>query len=131
MNAKIRAHRILRHLKNYEAAASDSLLSAEVSSLGQIIGVYHNLSGINVFIYVDGISWKNNSLTNQIRYLQIDAIKLPDGLRSKSLNVCLVDGTSYQVPFDGNDGKTFDSLEVLRFLERVRCDIQDFPSVQM
>ncbi len=126
MNAKIRAHRILRHLKNYQDAASNSLLSAEASSLGQIIGVYRNLDGINVFIYADGISWKNNRLTNQIRYLQIEAIKLPNSLRSKSLIVWLVDGTSHEVPFDGNDGKTFDSLEVLRFLERVRSDIHDF-----
>lgn len=56
-----------------------------------------------------------------IRFSEVVSVSLPEGKSSKAICFVLNDGESAVVPFTGGDNFS-DSLEVLRFLDRVIND---------
>ncbi len=128
MNPKSRAHRILRHIKNYESAESNDCIDIKTSTLGPFLGTYKNEDGSNILFYDRGISWTSLGASYFAAYDEIKDVLLVDEKKSKALQIETKGGNSHLLPVDGHNGRFFDSLEVYRYLKRTLSDIQDFPN---
>jgi hypothetical protein len=132
MNASIRAHRILRGKKRFESAATIADNDWTISpseKIGSLIGICRNAEygRPDLLICCFGIEWQEEDRKITIRYDSIERVELTNGKQSKSLELVLGDDRSVVMPVAGNDGKFFDSLEMLRFLMRVMKDLIEYP----
>jgi hypothetical protein len=128
MKTSIRAQRILGHLANYkkfDPQATRSLLS--ISYLGEPLGLYENIFILDndIGIFSDGLVWFKNEDIIPIRFSEIVSTSLPNEKDSKAICLVLNTGKSMSIPFTGGADNFSDSLEILRFLDRVMNDIKN------
>lgn len=127
MNASIRAHRILRAMPNYRKASSvdGGLFDLEDVRLGDAVGYYQNPGDGEpiIGIFSGGIAWSDNGRSISLRFIDFYEVSLPDGKESKEIMLLMRDGMRYSLPIKGQRANFFDSLEMLRFIDRVLADI--------
>jgi hypothetical protein len=128
MNPTARAHRILVPLKNYKKAepTDDFFLRLSEARLGEPLGCYQNetTSIGNIGVFTEGLSWLDGDNLIVVRYENISEVTLPGDKSSRSLLLKKNDGHSIWLPITGGNEKFFDSLEMLRFLDRVTGEIR-------
>lgn len=128
MNVSVRAHRILAALANYRKAeqVNDSLAKFADSQLGQLIGSYRNPApqSEEIGIFSSGLAWFQNEHVITIPFVAITELTLANGKESEGLLLTIFDGRQVQLPIRGQCGRFFDSLTVMRFLDRVTKDLQ-------
>jgi hypothetical protein len=128
MNAAIRAHRILAALANYQKAEqTDSWpLKLAASQLGEPIGCYRNpgSDGEVIGIFANGLTWLEGTDAVGLLFRDIAEVTLPSGKQSEGLLLKMRNGWQHQLPVKGQRGKFFDSMEMLRFLNRVMQDLR-------
>lgn len=128
MNTAIRAHRILAAMANYRMAAQTDawLLKLSNGRLGEPIGYYRNpgLEAEMIGVFSDGLAWYENDRSVAFRFADVSEVVLPTGKESEGLLLKMQDGEQIHLPVRGQRGKFFDSMEMLRFLDRVIHDIQ-------
>lgn len=131
MNVKSRAHRILRRLHPYQAIEShdnsDSLLP-HLPPDEFWIGIYRNLPGSiesAVAFSSEQLHVNEGDGWTSVKYREILDSQISQD--KSSANEILVRTSDYNlpVPIWGVDGKTRDVFEVLRFLNRVREDLNE------
>ena len=123
MNAAIRAHRILAALANYQKVESTDDWPSKPSGeyLGEPIGCYRNPGpqGDVIGVFVEGLTWFESGRAVDLRFADIAEGTLPSGKESEGLLLKVRDGRQLQLPVKGQRGQFFDSMEMLRFLDRV------------
>lgn len=126
METIVRVHRILKPLESFEILTSESEVASRKSNeFPRLpIGVYKNpgRDGVAVYIYDDGLSWVDAGNQYEIKYDEIASVELLDGKGSSHLVFELMNGNSAGMPILGSRENFHDSLEVLRFLDRVLAD---------
>lgn len=131
MNARIRAKRILEPLRGFryienenEGPAGEGPAGACTRTLGGIIGCYDNVREENgrIWIYEDGLVWCTENERQSIHFDEIVQVFSRGEKRSVEIKLIKNNGQVLVWPFDGNDGTHFESLEMLRFLDRVMSD---------
>jgi hypothetical protein len=126
MTAPVRAYRILRKLKNYrDVSAIEDACDELPSELGGLIGSYRNF-GQNqaiVWFFSEGIAVTDRNGVEAFSFRDIKKVDLPNEKLSQALSVWLWNGACVNLPIQGGEGKFKDSLEVLRFLQRVLADL--------
>ena len=129
MNAAIRAHRILAALSNYRKAghADDWPSKSSGEHLGEPIGTYRNPGpqGDVIGIFADGLTWIHSGRAVDLRFTDIAEVMLPNGKESEGLLLKVRDGKQIELPVRGRQGRFFDSMEMLRFLDRVTRDLRE------
>ena len=127
MNTAIRAHRILSAMVNYEKAgeAGSSLCNLTDGRLGEYIGCYRNPGpdGAVIGIFADGLAWHTKGCIFEFNFSDLIEVVLMNGKESEGLLLKARDGRELQLPIKGQRGRFFDSLEMLRFLDRVMQDL--------
>lgn len=127
MHTAVRAHRILTALTNYQEAGKVDDWPAELSGvhLGEPIGWYRNPGpqGDVIGIFADGLGWSQNGQAVDLVFADIVEVTLPSGKESEGLLLMVRDGRQLQLPVKGQRGQFFDSMEMLRFLDRVMQDL--------
>ena len=128
MNAAIRAHRILAALTNYQKAeqAYDWPVTLPASHLGGPIGYYRN-SGVDgevIGIFANGLAWIEGAHSVELLFTDIAEVTLPSGKESEGLLLKMRNDGQLKLPVKGQRGKFFDSMEMLRFLDRVMQDLR-------
>ncbi len=128
MDTSIRAKRILTQLGNYQAIdlAQDRPSSLSDVNLGTPIGRYRNSDVQNdvIWIFENGLAWFERDQVTSLRFDELAEVMLPDGKESERLQLKTKDGKPFQLPVRGHRGRFLDSLEMLRFLDRVMQDMQ-------
>lgn len=128
MDAAVRAHRILGAMTNYEniRPTDDELMMRAGGRLGKPIGCYRNPGpdGEVIGILADGLLWHEGGRLVELRYADVSEVKLPSGGVSEGLLLHTQDGKQFRLPVKGQRGRFFDSLEMLRFLDRVMQDLR-------
>jgi len=125
MNPRSRAHRILRHLPRYVAADNPlTPIAGRTEDLGKMIGVYQNPEpeGERIEIWDNGICWMKNGNLNIVMYDDLSSAIIPDEKNSEFLIIATKSDGKMLLPVRGVDGKFRDSLEMLRFFDRVIDD---------
>ena len=129
MNVAIRAHRILLALTNFrkDDVEDSDRLKLSTEQLGTSVGYYQNpgLSGDTIGIFSGGLAWLESGRTASIRYSEIAEVTLTKGKESEGLVLKMHDGKHLLLPVRGQHGRFFDSLEMLRFLDRVLKDLRN------
>lgn len=129
MNVSIRARRILSAIPNYrEAGQTDDWPSKLANgSLGEAIGCYRNPGpeGDLVGIFSDGLAWRESGSPIELRFVDVAQAELPRGKESEGLLLLMQDGRQQHLPITGQRGRFFDSMEVLRFVDRVLQDLRE------
>jgi hypothetical protein len=75
-----------------------------------------------VAVFADGMSWTEAEGEISVRFAEIVDVSLPREKQSEALSLRLNDGRELRLPIRGRRGRCYDSLEFLRFLDRVRED---------
>ena len=126
VSVAIRSHRILARLTNYQKAGdinSDLAKFADVH-LGALIGCYRNPApqSEEVGIFSNGLAWLHNEQMVTVSFVEIKQVTLLNKKESEGLLLTIFDGQQLQLPMRGQHGRFFDSMEVMRFLDRVMQD---------
>lgn len=128
MDTSIRAFRILAKLTNYRLASPvDAHLVAHVNGhLGLLIGCYMNPNSVrcSIGIFVQGLAICDGASIVEIPFVDIAEVTLPSGKESDVLILQMRNRSQCLLPVKGRRGKFLDSMEVLRFLNRVLGDIR-------
>lgn len=128
MDTAVRAHRILAAMGNYQKAsqADDWLPKLADGRLGEPIGCYRNPGpeGEVIGIFADGLAWDEGGRLVKLRFTDLSQVTLPSGKESEGLLLKMQDGKELQLPVKGKRGRFFDSMEMLRFLDRVMQDLR-------
>jgi hypothetical protein len=128
MNAMVRAHRILAALANFRrATAEDEPITKLVDGrLGESIGTYSNPDSESavIGIFGNGLAWRQDDHLVEVSFIEISNIELPNGKESDGLLLNMRDGRVFRLPVKGRRGRFFDSMEMLRFLDRVTQDVR-------
>lgn len=123
MNTAGRAHRIFRAVANFQKFDGDGGPAPRFQSevLGDIVGFYRNTGqGAPVIeIYSKGMAWRQEGGVTTVFYNELLKVALGDGKQSAALVLTLRNGKEASVPVNGVQGNFFDSLSMLRFLDRV------------
>jgi hypothetical protein len=127
IDVSVRTHRILAALTNYENATGSNNLLLELhdNRLGEPIGYYRNPGeqrGDVIGIFANGLGWVDGAIEITLLFDDIESVELLNEKESLELVLNLRDGRMLRMPINGQRDRFVDSLEVLRFLERV---IQD------
>jgi len=129
MNTAVRAHRILGAMTHYQKASStdDWLPKLANGQLGQPIGCYRNPGpeGEVIGIFADGLVWYEGGQSIELRFAEVSKVTLPSGKESEGLLLDMQDGKQLRLPVKGQRGHFFDSMEMLRFLDRVMQDLRN------
>ena len=129
MNSRVRAHRILARLQNFKKFGEPgcALPMPSGQQLGEPIGCYQNSERQEdlVGVFAQGLAWFENGRPLQLRFADIAGVSLPSGKGSKMLLLTMRDGSQHQLPVAGGRERFLDSMEMLRFLDRVLCDIKN------
>jgi hypothetical protein len=126
MTPEIRAHRILCGLKNYQKIESLEKCPPELldTQLGKPIGFYQS-PGFNaerIIFFADGLAWQENSQAICVRYNDMIDVTPSSSKESEYLLLRMKGGKVFKIPVSGRNEAFFDSMEVLRFLDRVIRD---------
>jgi hypothetical protein len=129
MNTAIRAHRILGALENFQKAEHVDNRTTVLAGggLGELIGYYRNpgMQAELIGVFSDGLAWFNGRDSITIRFADLTEVALPSGKESEGLQLKTRDGRQIQLPVRGQRGKFFDSMEMLRFLDRIMQDLSE------
>lgn len=132
VNAKSRAHRILRPLRNYAALKPDGQQHDQLPTLAgddQWIGVYRNnetaLSHSILAFSEKAIHVFECGAWISIPYARISGVNARGGKGLSDGLYLAHNGEDTFVPINGRCGKFSDAFEVMRFLDRVREDQAD------
>lgn len=71
-----------------------------------------------VDVFEDGLAW-NGGVTGSVRYDQISAVNVSDGIDSRAVILTKSDGEAVRVTIAGGEGRIRDSMEFYRFVSRV------------
>lgn len=127
MNVETRARRILSRLSRYrpldEIPDSNNLGTLQ---LGAPIGCYENPGSTNqcIYVFAEGMAWLDEAQLLEVRFSEIAEVRLADDKESEQLMLRLASGSTIYLPIRGKHGRFRDSLEFLRFLDRVLGDQQ-------
>jgi hypothetical protein len=128
MRTAVRARRVLVALDSYQAAdeSMDWPIELAREHLGEIIGCYRNPGprGGTIGIFADGLAWSRDGKVFDFAFEDLEDVTLPDGKDSEELLLRLGNGDELRLPVAGRRGRFRDSMEMLRFLDRVRRDRQ-------
>jgi hypothetical protein len=128
MNVAVRAHRILAAMANYQKASPTDDWPSKLADgrLGEAIGCYRNPGpeGEVIGIFADGMAWCESGRSIELRFADLAQVELPSGKESEGLLLLLRDGRQQQLPVKGQRGRFFDSMEMLRFVDRVMQDLR-------
>ena len=128
MNATIRAKRILTALTTYQKVDAQNFEIPKWvgDGLGAAIGRYQNdpNQGEDIWIFADGLAWMENGHTHITKYTEISIAKLLTGKESKGFILETVEGHELWFPVTGFRGRFYDSMEMLRFIDRVTQDVR-------
>lgn len=128
MDTAVRAHRTLAAMANYHNAspADDWLQELAYGRLGKAIGCYRNPGpeGEVIGFFADGLAWFEDGRSVAIRFADVSEVTLPSGKESEGLLLKMQDGKELRLPVKGQRGRFFDSMEMLRFLDRVLQDLR-------
>lgn len=122
MNVEIRAKRVLSQLQNYQSAEDISAADKPAQSIyGNLIGRYRNSeTDIDALWFFErAVIWEGCDAVTDIPYDEITRIELPFNKNSEWLIIFMQDGIKISLPVRGKRGNFFDSMEVLRFFDRV------------
>jgi len=123
MDTAIRAHRILGVMAHYQKARStdDWLQKLANGRLGKSIGFYRNPGpeGEVIGIFADGLAWYEGGQSIELCFAEVSEVTLPREKESEGLLLNMQDGKQIWLPVKGQRGRFFDSMEMLRFLDRV------------
>jgi hypothetical protein len=122
MTPRIRAHRILRNTPNYQEARLDNNADdRHFYELGKPIGAYHNPDpgGEIIEFYDKGICLVERENSILFRYDEILRVMPHTAKQSEQIELALKGDRVLQLPVRGRQGKFRDSMEMLRFLDRV------------
>ncbi len=130
INPRSRAHRILRHLRNYQKIAPDDSIKFHLPALTEgdsWIGLYRNdlSSAVNLVGFSErAVHIKLENEWKSVDYEAISDIKIDD-VKERAMGLRLIyhDDQTF-LPVMGGDSKLRDAFEVLRFLNRVRSDLR-------
>lgn len=129
MDIAVRAHRILGAMANYQKASStdDWVPRLADGRLGEPIGCYRNPGpeGEVIGIFADGLAWYEGGRSVELRFTDVLEVTLPSGKESEGLLLHMQDGKQFRLPVKGRRGRFFDSMEMLRFLDRVMQDLRE------
>lgn len=129
MNTAIRAYRILSNLANYQKVGPGDEWPSKLANehLGEAIGCYRNSPEHGsdlVGVFSNGVAWLDHDRKNELRFVEIAEVTLPSKKESEGLLLRTQDGRELFLPIRGRRGRFFDSLEVLRFFDRVIKDLK-------
>jgi hypothetical protein len=128
MDTSARAYRILGAMANYQKASSTDNWLPKLADgrLGEPIGCYRNPEpeGEVIGIFADGLAWYEGGRSVELRFADVSEVNLPSGKESEGLLVNMQDGRQLRLPVKGRRGRFFDSMEMLRFLDRVTQDLR-------
>ncbi|ANK93808.1 MULTISPECIES: hypothetical protein [Rhizobium] len=127
MNARIRAKRILKDLRRYEAMPSPIWHQRE--EFGFLIGIYSNPGPSNnkIFILDNGIFWGDGGEGKSFLYSEVKLVSILEGQESVEIIILTDGGKELRIPVSGKDGKYSDCMVMLRFLDRVVADAKKYP----
>ena len=115
-------------MANYRKASPTDDWPSELADgrLGEAIGCYRNPEpeGEVVGIFADGMAWLESGRSIKLRFVDLAHAELPSGKESEGLLLLLRDGQRQQLPVKGKSGRFFDSMEILRFVDRVLQDVR-------
>lgn len=115
-------------MTNYQKASpTDDWPSKFVDGrLGEAVGCYRNPGpdGEVIGIFAEGMAWRECGRSIEFRFADLTQAELPSGKESEGLLLLLRDGRQQQLPVTGQRGRFFDSMEMLRFVDRVMQDLQ-------
>lgn len=131
--AEIRTKSILAHLKGYRTAAPEDAerfgLTASLGSAESLLAVYVNPLGSTLAEI--GVTTERLCLRSEgkaCEYVKFKDIKSTtlgeEGKASRTITITRNNGTSCKVEVSGGEGKFRDSMEFLRFIERVVGDLR-------
>lgn len=128
MNIAIRAHRILSSMENYEkfVPTGHELSALPEVQLGELIGHYRNPgpAGEVIGIFSEGLAWFEDIHVMELRFDNVAELAPAHGKESEALLLKMKDGNQFQLPVKGRRGQFLDSMEMLRFLDRVIQDVR-------
>lgn len=129
MNTTSRARRILSALDNFRvySGGGEELGIFKDAGLGDLIGFYCNpgTQAVLVGVFVDGLSWFDKNLVIRVQFSEILEASLIDGKESEGILLATRDGRQLNLPIKGVRGRFYDSMEVLRFVDRAMQDLKD------
>ncbi len=129
MNTTVWAHRILNSIPSYKkfGDANDWPLKLSSQYLGDPIGRYRNSEFADdvIGIFTNGLVWFEGDNLVELRFSDISELMLVNGKESEGLLLKIRDGRQLQLPVNGQRGRFFDSMEMLRFLDRVIQDLHE------
>jgi hypothetical protein len=127
MNTYTRVYRILSRLSSFRQieTADRGIIEQIKGRLGKPLGCYQNPPPSQEVIYIleDGLLLFSISKVSLIEYSSIRNVSI-DGKNALEISIITNDGEEILLQVKGNDGKFFDSLEMLRFLDRVIADVK-------
>ncbi|GAA4337996.1 hypothetical protein GCM10023165_16420 [Variovorax defluvii] len=128
MDTAVRAHRILGAMANCQKANSpgDTLPKLADVRLGDLIGCYQNPGpeGETIGIFADGLAWNEGGRLIELSFADVQEGSLPSEKASEGVLLTMRDGKQFRLPVRGQRGRFFDSMEMLRFLDRVIQDLR-------
>lgn len=130
MNVEIRAKRVLSVLPNYQPAPEVAVAGPAVSeTCGRLLGRYRNTdTDVDaLWFYETAVIWSASAGTIEIPFKEIDHVTLPAEKESEGLMLKMRDGRNISLPVRGKSGRFFDSMEMLRFFDRVLADLRSPP----
>jgi len=126
MHPSIRAHRILKRLAGYRNWTGEEVPPNHKGKLGDLIGSYSPETGDGseaIWIFSEGLCWIAEGVVAQVAYKDIESVELGDEKNSRNLRLRLNSGEQHLLSVPGGTGPFHDSLEILRFLDRVLADL--------
>lgn len=126
MNVEIRAHRILKKLKNYTGVGeSNESPVSPLSNFGLHIGRYSNPlpDGRIIHVLENGVAWEDDGKLIEVPYSQIATVSIGQDKGAEALELRMKDGSILVMPVSGREGRLSDAMAMVQFLDRVLADI--------
>ena len=115
-------------MANYHKARPEDEWPLQLShgQLGEPVGCYRNPGpgGAVIGVFADGLARREGGRSVELRFSDVAEVELPSGKESECLSLRLRDGRQLKLPVKGQRGPFFDSMEMLRFLDRVMHDVR-------
>lgn len=123
MNVEARVKRILIPIQRFKPESGANVY------LGSVFGIYNNTpDDESLTICEKGICWVSHDQEIIIRFKEIEHVSLNNDKSADHISVSMKNGKIINIPVKGKSGKFSDSLEFLRFLDRVIMDIEKHPT---
>jgi hypothetical protein len=119
---KIKAHRILNELRNFEGLGQEVEQKIKLENGEEIVGVYRNYPQTDseaIVVTTSGLHYLVGNSVSIIKYSEIANIKSPQAKEAGRLFIVLKNGEMKALPILGGEGQFHDIFPFLRFLDRV------------